>query len=166
MAVVKKTNPYDNISPKKLHRFAVVIAARNESAVIGGLIDSIHKQKYPRELLDIYVIADNCTDTTAQVAQDAGAYVYERFNRQLVGKGYALDYFFKQLMKEKKDRLYDGFFVFDADNLLDENYVYEMNKVFDSGYRVITRLPAIPRITTPTGFPQAIPYGFCAKQNT
>jgi len=118
------------------HRYAVVIAARNESNVISQLINSIKKQKYPSELTDIYVVADNCTDDTAQVAREAGAYVFERFNRQYVGKGYALDYAFKSIINS--DEKYDGYFIFDADNLLDENYIAEMNKVFDNGYKIVT----------------------------
>ncbi|HAQ40990.1 MAG TPA: N-acetylglucosaminyltransferase [Clostridiales bacterium] len=118
------------------HKYAVVIAARNESAVIAQLINSIKKQKYPSSLVDIYVVADNCTDNTADVAREAGATVFERFNRQLVGKGYALDYAFKIIMNY--DVKYEGYFVFDADNLLDENYIAEMNKVFDHGYKIIT----------------------------
>ena len=59
-----------------LHRYAAVISARNEANVIGGLIASLKAQDYPSELLDIYVIADNCTDNTAQVALEAGAKVY------------------------------------------------------------------------------------------
>lgn len=123
---------------KKLHRYAVIISARNESAVIGELIKSIKQQNYPAELVDIYVVADNCTDNTAEVSRNAGAIVYERFNQQYVGKGYALDYIFNIIHSSPKKDAYDGYFVFDADNLLDENYIAEMNKVFDSGYRVVT----------------------------
>lgn len=123
---------------KKLHKFAAVISARNESAVIGELVHSIKKQNYPAELLDVFVIADNCTDNTAAVAERAGAIVFERFNRQQVGKGYALDYAFQRIEKEYGQAQYEGYFIFDADNLLDANYVAEMNKVFDNGYRVIT----------------------------
>lgn len=123
---------------KKLHRYAVIISARNESAVIGELIKSIKQQNYPAELVDVYVVADNCTDNTAEVSRNAGAIVYERFNQQYVGKGYALDYIFNIIHSSPKKDAYDGYFVFDADNLLDENYIAEMNKVFDSGYRVVT----------------------------
>ncbi len=126
------------VQPSKLHKFAVIIAARNERAVIGELIKSIRQQKYPRELIDIFVVADNCTDDTAEVSRRAGAYVYERFNKQYVGKGYALDYIFNIIHNHHRDAHYEGYFIFDADNLIDENYVAEMNKVFDSGYRIIT----------------------------
>ena len=121
-----------------LHKYAVIIAARNERAVIAQLIESIRLQKYPKELIDIYVIADNCTDNTAEIARNAGATVFVRENRQLVGKGYALNFGFKNLVKAGKFDDYDGFFVFDADNLLDERYVAEMNNVFDSGYKIVT----------------------------
>lgn len=123
---------------KKQHKFAAIISARNERAVISELVRSIKMQNYPAELLDVFVVADNCTDDTAEVAEHAGAIVFKRFNRTEVGKGYALDYAFQRIAKEYASAGYEGYFIFDADNLLDRNYVTEMNKVFDSGYRVIT----------------------------
>ena len=124
-----------NVHP---HKYAVIIAARNEELVIGQLIKSIKNQKYPEELIDIFVVADNCTDNTARVAKEAGAIVRERFNKAQIGKGYALDYMMKIIEREYSSRKYEGYFVFDADNLLDENYIAEMNKTFNQGYRVIT----------------------------
>ncbi len=124
---------------KTQHRFACLISARNESAVIGNLIQSINKQNYPRDLVDVIVVADNCTDNTAQIARENGAIVFERFNTNLVGKGYALDYAFDKIKEAQGSvEAYDGYFVFDADNVLDKNYIYEMNKVFDSGYNILT----------------------------
>ena len=74
----------------------------------------------------------------AQVSRRAGAIVYERFNQHKKGKGYALDYLFRTLVHEGRDQ-YDGYLIFDADNLVDPNFVSEMNKVFDSGnYGAIT----------------------------
>lgn len=125
-------------SAKKQHRFAVVVSARNESSVIGNLISSIRNQNYPQEFLDIFIIADNCTDNTAEIARSAGAIVYERFNKEQVGKGYALDWMFNIIESEYADRNYEGYIIFDADNVLDPNYIAEMNKVFDNGYRIIT----------------------------
>lgn len=122
----------------KLHRYAAVISARNEAGVIGELIESLKRQNYPQELLDIYVVADNCTDDTAAVARAAGALVYERFDKVRKGKGYAMDYLFQRLKSEQRDD-YDGYFVFDADNLVDANFVSEMNCTFDTGkYKAIT----------------------------
>lgn len=119
-------------------RYAVVISARNESAVIGELLESIRKQEYPPELLDIYVVADNCTDNTAQVARNHRAVVFERFDRVQVGKGYALNYLFSQIETMTGIEAYDGYLVLDADNVLDEAYMREMNKVFAKGYQVVT----------------------------
>ena len=127
----------DQHQPSRLHRFAVVVAARNESGVIAELLESMRKQDYPSELLDLYVVADNCTDDTAAVARQAGAYVYERFDRIHKGKGYALDYLFHRLEAEGKD-CYDGYFIFDADNLVDPQFVREMNRTFDQGYDAVT----------------------------
>ena len=56
----------------RLHRYAILIAARNEEAVLPHLLDSIAAQDYPAELLTTFVVADNCTDRTAQVAQRPG----------------------------------------------------------------------------------------------
>ena len=131
------------LKPKKFeakcnHKYAIVISARNESAVIGNLIRSIKTQKYPSELIDIFVIADNCTDDTAKVSRREGAKVYERFNEEQIGKGYALNWFFDRLKEDNKEDDYEAFMIFDADNVLDSNFVSEMNKVFDNGYRIIT----------------------------
>lgn len=118
------------------HKYAVIIAARNERDVICQLIESIKKQKYPQDMLDIFVVADNCTDDTAQLARQAGACVFERQSDTLIGKGYALNFAFENILP--KNAGYEGYFVFDADNLLEENYIAEMNKVFHAGYRIVT----------------------------
>ena len=123
---------------EKEHSYAIVVAARNESNVIGEFIKSVKDQTYDKDLIDVFVIADNCTDNTAEVARQAGAFVYERENKELVGKGYALDWFFSNLREEGKNTKYEAYIVFDADNILSKEFIFEMNKVFDSGYRIIT----------------------------
>ena len=70
------------ILEEKVNRFMMIIPAHNEESVIGNLIESLKKQDYPKELYDIYVIADNCTDKTAQIAKNLGAIVYERFDEK------------------------------------------------------------------------------------
>ena len=125
-------------TPTRNHRYAVMITARNEEPVIGDLIHSIKVQNYPQELIDVFVIADNCTDNTAQVARDAGATVFTRHNSKEVGKGYALDYGFQIIRSHYADAGYEAYFVFDADNVLDENYFREMNRTFDAGAKAST----------------------------
>lgn len=122
---------------KKFHSFAFVIAAHNEQSVIAQLVESIKAQDYPSELIDIYVIADACTDDTAECARQAGAIVWERNDLARKGKSWVLDYAFDRILDESGEK-YDAFFVFDADNLLSPTYVREMNKVFDAGYMVST----------------------------
>ena len=73
--------------PVKQHRYAVLICARNEEAVIADLLGSLRGQTYPQEKLKVFVMADNCTDATAQIVRNAGATVYERFDTERVGKG-------------------------------------------------------------------------------
>ena len=120
------------VSPaRKHHSYGIVISARNEAGVIGNLIQSIKGQSYPAELIDIYVVADNCTDNTAEVARQFGAIVYERFNNQLVGKGYALDWLFRMIKENHREKEYDAYIIFDADNVIAPTFVEEMNKVFD-----------------------------------
>lgn len=123
---------------QKNHRYAVLIAARNERAVIAQLIESVRGQEYPAELVDIFVVADNCTDDTAAVARAAGAVVFERFDKYNVGKGYALNFLLTNIRAAYGEDTFDGFFVFDADNILDKNFIAEMNGVFDAGYEVVT----------------------------
>ena len=99
-------------------RYAVLISARNEANVIGNLIDCLHSQTYPSELIDIWLVADNCTDNTAEVARNMGCHVIERFNKEQVGKGYALTYLLDQMNESGASDPYDAFFVFDADKIL------------------------------------------------
>ncbi len=120
------------------NRYAVIISARNEATVIENLLNSINAQTYPKELLDVYVIADNCTDNTADIARSCGANVYERFNKEKVGKGYAMDFLFGKIHEKLGEDYYDGYFVFDADNLLEPDYIEQMNKTFSAGYKVVT----------------------------
>ena len=121
-----------------IRRYAVLISARNEEAVIGQLLDSIRRQDYPAENLTAFVVADNCTDQTAQAARDAGAIVYERNDTVHVGKGYALNFLLTKIRDTYGDEHFDGYFVFDADNLLAEDYVSRMNEVFSPDCQIVT----------------------------
>ena len=121
-------------TPGKPYRYAILIAARNEELVLPHLLDSIRKQDYPAELITTYVVADNCTDATAKVAQQHGAKVYPRFNKEQIGKGYALDYLLKQIHLNGGLDRYDAFLVFDADNLLQPDYITNMNRTHSQGY--------------------------------
>ncbi len=120
---------------KKDHRFMAIIPAHNEEAVVGNLIESLKNQDYNKELYDIYVIADNCTDNTAKIAREAGAIVYERYNETKKTKGYALDWFLQQKIEEKAE--YDAIFIFDADNIVHKDFIKNMNKKLCQGEDVV-----------------------------
>jgi len=127
-----KFRPYPQTD--KRHRFLAVIAARNEEKVLPFLLESIRAQNYPSELIDVLVVADNCTDRTADIARGYGVHVLERHDMSRIGKGYALKYAFTQfrtrLMK------YDAVCIIDADNLMHPNFFAEMNKAYAQGCRV------------------------------
>lgn len=118
------------------HSVAVLIAARNEQAVIGQLIDSINAQNYPQELIDIFVGADNCTDSTAEVARSHGAHVFERHSHDGIGKGYVLRFLLQSIAELGWH--YDAYIVIDADNILDPNFISSICGCMDKGYDIVT----------------------------
>ena len=120
------------------HKYGIVIAARNEEKVIGNLIDSIKKQDYPMDLIKIFVVADNCDDKTASIVREKGCICYERFDNEHKTKGYALEYLFNQIEKDYGIKSFEGYFIFDADNLLKSDYLKKMNDAFSSGEKIIT----------------------------
>lgn len=119
------------------NRFSVLICARNEERVIANCIESIFAQNYPRELIKVYVAADNCTDKTAECARKAGATVYERFNKKDIGKGYALEFLFNSIERDDPD-FADAYVIFDADNIVDADFFKAMNDMLGEGYNVST----------------------------
>ena len=123
------------ILEEKTNKFMAIIPAHNEEPVVENLIMSLQKQDYPRDSYDIYVIADNCTDDTAKIAKKAGAIVYERFDSMHKTKGAALNWFLAQKIEE--DAPYDAFCIFDADNIVDVNFLKNMNKKLCQGETVV-----------------------------
>ncbi len=124
-----------NTEKNETNTFALLVAAHDEEMVIANMVDSLSALNYPREAYDIFVIADNCTDATAQIAREHGALVYERFDTTQRGKGFALEWMFEKIFKMEKK--YDYIGIFDADNLVDKEFLSEMNKQINKGYRVV-----------------------------
>lgn len=122
----------------QLRRYAVLISARNEESVIAQLIESIRGQDYPADMLSVFVVADNCTDHTARAAAEAGATVWQRKDTRQVGKGYALNFLLARIREAYGDDHFDGYFVFDADNLLAPDYVSRMNEAFGPECQILT----------------------------
>ena len=135
LGTVKKPKKY--ASAPKDKRYAVCIAARNEESIICQLLESIKRQSYPHKLIDVYIVADNCTDNTASLAREKKAFVFERFNKENVGKGYALSFLFEKIKEKMGFDCYEGFFIVDADNILDIRYISEMNNCVCAGNKLI-----------------------------
>lgn len=115
---------------EKRLRYGVVISARNEEAVIGDLIDSIRANRYPQELITVFVMAHNCTDQTERVSREAGAVVYRYDNPKEARVGYAYRRLFQYIQRDYGPDAFDGFLVLDADNLLSPDYLVRMNEAF------------------------------------
>ncbi|WP_166241265.1 glycosyltransferase family 2 protein [Paenibacillus turpanensis] len=142
--------------------FAVLVAAHNEEAVVGALIENLKQLNYPKNLYDVFVICDNCTDGTADVTRALGAQAMERNVPNLRGKGYAIEWMLKKLWK--MPRSYDGVVILDADNLVHEDYLSEMNNDLCRGSRVIqayldTKNPEDSWITAAYG----VTYWYCNR---
>lgn len=116
----------------KKNFFAILIAARNEELVIEKLISSLKRQNYLKDKYEIYVLANNCTDNTASIAKKSGATVIQ-CTQKVKSKGEVLKYAFNELKDNKK---IDAYAIFDADNLVDNNFLNEMNKTINEGYNV------------------------------
>ncbi len=128
-------NQYDNERYIPQKYFALIIPAHNEEKVIENTIKSLKALNYPKNLYDIFVIADNCSDQTVPIAQKQGITVFERFNSTHNGKGYALAYIFNKIVTMNKK--YDAIAVFDADNIISHDFLIHMNNELCSGNKVI-----------------------------
>lgn len=119
----------------KKNKFAIVIAAHNEEKVIVNSLKSLNELKYDRDYFDIFVVADNCTDKTAEYSVKENALVYERFDDKNKGKGYALEWMFNKIFEMDKE--YSAIVVLDADNIVSPNFLTEMNIKLNNGHKVI-----------------------------
>ena len=114
-------------------RFRIVIPAHNEALVLEPVLRRLLDVRYPRQNYEIVVVADNCTDQTAQVARSCGARVLERFDPHERGKGHALAYAFASLRAE----VFDAYIVLDADTLVKPDLLAVMNRYLEAGHRVV-----------------------------
>jgi 1,2-diacylglycerol 3-beta-glucosyltransferase len=133
MALVARRLPA--ILPVRYRRFAVVVPAADEEMTIERTVQSLLSVDYPRECFSVIVIADNCSDRTAEISTSAGAIVYERRNSELRGKGYALRWCFDLLLSDKNE--YDAIVVVDADSVVSRNFLNVMNSYLEKGAQAI-----------------------------
>jgi cellulose synthase/poly-beta-1,6-N-acetylglucosamine synthase-like glycosyltransferase len=107
----------------------VVVPAHNEEKGIGGCVASLLSCETGGHTVAVVVIADNCTDATAEQAQLAGARVLVRNDERRRGKGYALDHAFSLLLPEN----HDAFLIVDADTGVESNFIQATAELFAHG---------------------------------
>lgn len=120
---------YEQHEPKL--KYLILVPAHNEEKVIGGIINNLQSMDYPKELYDFYILADNCTDRTAEIARQLGANVLESHKDgpdAPTGKPIALQKALDTLSDYAEK--YDLVMFFDADNLVDANMLREVNSQF------------------------------------
>lgn len=121
----------DDVEDVKEHIFSIIIAARNEEAVIGNLIDSLNKQNYDKKHYKINVIVNNSTDNTYKVAKAHGANAI-KCEIPVKSKGEVLHYVFHKF----KDGNHDAYIIFDADNVVHPDFLKHMNHSLNKGFKV------------------------------
>lgn len=118
----------------RARRFAVLVPAHDEERVIARLLRSLAEQTYPRELVDVFVVADNCADSTAALARARGAIVYERHDDVLRAKGHAL----RWLLERVRDvATFDAYVILDADSVVSPDLIERMDDHLAAGSRVL-----------------------------
>lgn len=115
-------------------RFMIVIPAHDEVNVIKATVSRLLAINYPSHLFTVHIIADHCSDNTAQAARQAGAFVHERNEGPRSGKGAALSWIFQKILK---DQQCDAVVIFDADTRVDAEYLRVMDWRLAQGPKVI-----------------------------
>jgi cellulose synthase/poly-beta-1,6-N-acetylglucosamine synthase-like glycosyltransferase len=119
------------LAPKT--KFSIVIPAHNEELFLGRLLKSIQKQNYPLDMFETIVVADNCTDKTAQIGLENNTTVLERFDNQYRGKGYAIKYALERIDVNN----YDALFIIDADSIINNDVLGRLNQAILRGNTII-----------------------------
>lgn len=116
-------------------KFVVIIPAYNEEFVIGRTVSNLLKMNYSQDMIDLVVIADNCTDNTAQVAREAGAICLEREADPKGRKGYALAWYLETVLPAAES--YDALIIFDADSRPSHDFLQVMSRKISAGASVL-----------------------------
>ena len=135
---IKKKHSAVSPTPGRINRFAIIGCAHNEETVIGKLVESVLATSYPKNMYDIYVICDNCNDGTADAVRRSGGIAMERHDTEKRGKGFGLEWMFAHLSKwHDEGNQYDAYIVLDADNLVNEKYLDEVNEKLNEGNEIL-----------------------------
>ena len=134
LGAIRSASSPDINSRSPSTRFMIIIPAHDEVSVIRATINRLHTIDYPSHLYSIHIIADHCSDNTAEVARHAGACVHERNEGPRSGKGAALSWLFQKIqIKEQCDAV----MIFDADTRVDPVFLRVMDWRLAQGDQVI-----------------------------
>ena len=137
LLIIKSTQKRDinlSIKDNKETKFSILIPARYESKVIENLLISLNKQTVKVNPKDVFVIIESLEDKTYEIVKKYHMNIILRKKLDLKRKGYALEEAFNYL--KEKNKIYDLYFIFDADNILDKNFIKEMLITYKSGYDI------------------------------
>lgn len=125
-------------TPGKMNHFAILVCAHNEEQVIEHLLASLRSMDYPRDKYDVFVICDNCRDETASIAKEGGALVLKRDDLSRRGKNEALQWALNTILENpEQENLYDALVVLNADNLVNQGYLGEINEHLNHGHEIM-----------------------------
>lgn len=130
--ILEKKNKKKLKKIDKNNHFAIIVPARNEEAVVGNLVDSLNNLNYNKKDYDVYVVVNNTTDNTKNVAEAHGAFAIDCTN-PVKTKADVLCFAFDYLKNKKK---IDAYIIFDADNVVHPDYLIHMNDALNNGYRI------------------------------
>lgn len=126
-----KSNYKLTLKPKDNDKYAILIPAKDEAKVIEGLLKSINKQN--NDMSNTYVIVESLKDRTCSITYKYKANIILRKDLTKRRKGYALDEAIKEILKAKQ---YDLYFIIDADNILEDNFIEKMLETYKNGYDI------------------------------
>jgi cellulose synthase/poly-beta-1,6-N-acetylglucosamine synthase-like glycosyltransferase len=132
-AALVKPVPVPGAGPGR-RLFAILVPAHDEAALIGRLLASLRVQRYDRDRFDVFVVADNCSDATADLARQGGAIVHERRDAALRAKGYALRWLLDLV---RLHRAYDAYVIFDADSEVPPDFLARMDARLEAGAFIV-----------------------------
>lgn len=124
----KKINNIPNTN--KYNKFAILVAARNEAKVLPNLINSLKSLNYPKDKYEIIIAPNNCTDDTREVSIKNNVKIFDP-KGTIKNKGDVLHQMFDYLIKNEN---HDAYVIFDADNIVDKEFLLEMNKQIEYGF--------------------------------
>jgi 1,2-diacylglycerol 3-beta-glucosyltransferase len=123
-AALRAPRKTEQLGTKAGVRFLICVPAHNEEKLLPELLRNLQGLDYPQALFAVHLVADNCTDRTAAIAREYGAVVYERFNDELRGKGYALQWLLGQIWETAVP--HDAILILDADSIVSPNFLQVM----------------------------------------